>query len=123
MRQFGPGGKVLDREGAVIYEGMKFWNDEGWYRVRFQVGTPAVPTTLRLRFLVRNDEGYWVTATLPPIYIDPAEDSPNQLSPSVRTIERSGYFPALRGVKGDFKAIRREGTARFGFGTSLDRRS
>ena len=123
-RHFGSRGEVFDREGAMIYEGMQFSaNCQGQYLVRFVVGTPATPVTMQLRFLLHvNDiDGYcrWHTVTLPPIEIPPPQDSSGRYQPGSWLIRHCGYSPALVGnMPVD---IRREGSARFGFGDALDR--
>jgi hypothetical protein len=126
-RQFGMRGEVYDDEGAVIYEGMRFSaNDDGRYRVSFVVGTPAVPTTLRLRFLlhVRDLDGHcrWHTVTLPPIQVQPEQDSRRRHQPGIWQIRHCGYSPSIASAgQYSIAEIRREGTARFGFGLSTNR--
>jgi hypothetical protein len=123
LRDFGARGEVIGREGAVIYEGMRFsHNDQGRYEVSFLVGTPAAPTTLRFRFLVQiceADGPVWHTLTLPPISIQPHQDGSSNPQPAVWRICHQGYSPMLACTPGRIIAIRREGTARFGFGASL----
>jgi len=123
VREFGARGEVIGREGAVIYEGMRFsHHGDGHYEVSFLVGTPAVPTTLRLRLLVRvrDVEGpVWQTLTLPPIQIESHKDAAGKDQPAVWRICHQGYSPMLACNPGRIIAVRREGTARFGFGASL----
>jgi len=122
IRQFGVQGQVLEREGAVIYEDMAFSFDrEGNYNVRFTVGTPAVPTTIQLRFLIQPcPGGPWYTITLEPIGFPPTKIADGKYTPSVfRNHVVEGQSEVLRrcyGEMGQNATIRREGTARFGFG-------
>lgn len=124
VRDFGARGEVIGREGAVIYEGMRFsHNDQGRYEVSFLVGTPAAPTTLRLRLLVKVREkdgsAVWQTLTLPPIRIGLDQDAGGKHQPAVWRICHQGYSAMLACNPGRIIIIRREGTARFGFGASL----
>ncbi len=124
MRQFGPNGEVVDCEGAVIYEDMEFSFDrDGNYKVRFTIGTPAMPTTIRLRFLIQpQSEGPWYTVTLDPIKFPPTVGKTDDVKAQVTHdhIER-GRSEILRrfyGQMGSDATIRREGNARFGYGLS-----
>jgi hypothetical protein len=122
IRQFGVQGEVLDRDGAVIYEDMAFSFDrEGNYNVRFTIGTPAVPTTIQLRFLIQPcPGGPWYTVTLEPIRFPPTKVADGKYTPSIfRNHVVRGNSEILRrcyGEMGQNATIRREGTARFGFG-------
>ncbi|MCY2987480.1 MAG: hypothetical protein NTY19_06405 [Planctomycetota bacterium] len=122
MREFGVRGEVLDRDGAVIYEDMKFSFDrEGNYNVCFTIGTPAVPTTLQLRLLIQaTSGGPWYTVTLQPIEFQPTKGTDGKFSPRIsRNYVVEGRSEILRrcyGEMGQDATIRREGTARFGFG-------
>lgn len=122
LRQFGLQGEALDREGALIYEDMAFSFDrEGNYSVRFTIGTPAVPTTIQLRFLIQPClGGPWYTVTLQPIEFPPNKVADGKYTPSMfRNHVVRGTSEILRrcyGEMGQNATIRREGTARFGFG-------
>jgi hypothetical protein len=123
MRQFGPQGEVIDGEGAVIYEDMKFsFDKEGYYDVLFTIGTPAVPTTIRLRFLVQPHRGGpWYTITLDPIEFLPAgsrNDAKAKVTHDYVVRGRSEILRRCYGEMGHDATIRREGTARFGYGLS-----
>ena len=122
LRGFDPQAGVLDREGALIYEGMRFSCDRnGQYQVSFLVRTPAMPTTLQLRFLVqkKGKPKPWQTVTLPPIQIEPDKDRQDGPKAAVWRIRHCGYSAAIESHAGFIQTIRREGTARFGFGASL----
>ena len=76
---FGLSGEATEGEGAIIYEGMRFAiTEDGRYQVRFVVGTPAMPVTMRLQ-LILEDEGTRnrYTLTLPPISIPEADEPAN----------------------------------------------
>lgn len=126
MRKFGGQGETLERDGAVIYEDMKFSFDrDGNYNVRFTIGTPAVPTTIQLRFLVQAGQGApWYTITLEPISFSPNKLADGRYEAAVfRNHVVQGNSEILRrcyGEMGQDATIRREGTARFGFGLSQD---
>lgn len=121
LRQFGPRGEVVDRDGVIIYEGMRFAVDQvGQYDVDFIAGIPAIPTILQLQFLVRVEEGNtrWRTVTLPPIVVDPKGQFPGSNESGVVKIHHTGYSVALNGLSCQgIQEIRRQGSARFGFGT------
>jgi len=128
LRKYGLHGEPSEEEGAVIYEGMRFAGQRnGRYDVDFLVRIPAMPTTLRLQFLIqsrgagadRQCPKTWYTVTLPPIEIRPPQDSSGKFESRVYCIHHDGYSPAIEKIGGDLGQIRREGTARFGFGTSL----
>jgi hypothetical protein len=108
------------RRGALIYEGMRFsFQDDGRYEVSFVIDTPATPTVLDLQFLIHLD-GNWHTVTLPPIRIEPEKSPQGKYEGKTDRIDHCGYsaaierlWPLLRDIVPE---IRRQGTARFGFG-------
>lgn len=118
LRGYGQRGETFNREGLVIYEGMQlaFNKATGNYEVSFVAEIPAQPVDLRLQFIV--DKGGSVqTITLPPIRITADQIKENRDSSSW-IIRHSGNSPALR--CDCVTAIRRTGTVRFGYGTTLD---
>ena len=122
LREFGARGEVCDREGAVIYEGMEFLTyDDGRYEMNCLVSAPAMPTTLRLQLQVQAGSSAanpWRTITLPPVRINAARESGQDLEPGIWRIRHAGYSPAIDASDGVIRKVRRAGTARFGFGGS-----
>jgi len=120
LHDLGPEGQSFDREGAVIYEDMRFsWKPGGNYRVSFVLQTPHLPTTLRLRLLVRaSDDSIWHSVTLPPIRVQPETTAGSHAKPLVWRVEHQGYSATIDRMGDQVTAIRREGTARFGYGAS-----
>lgn len=126
---FGIRGEESSRDGAIIYEGMRFAvREDGRYQVRFVVGTPAIPVTMCLQLIV-EDEGTQnhYTLTLPPISI-PEPDKPQHLSQqrkvqqvhgNVQTVHHEGYLPVLTQPLSNIRVVRRTGSARFGFGVDV----
>jgi len=115
-REFGPRGETLEREGTVVYEGMRFAaTNDGRYDVQFVVGTQGAPVTLRLQFLVQvgdKESGHrWRTITLPPITIAPQDHQPGS-----HCVRHCGYSPALECASGKLCRVQRTGTARVGYG-------
>ena len=123
IREFGQRGEALDREGAVIFEEMEFLTyKNGRYQMNCLARTPAMPTTLRFRFLIKTgveQTSPWQTITLPPIEIEPEQDSSRNARPTLSRIQHGGYSSVIDSANGAVVKIRREGTARFGFGDSL----
>jgi hypothetical protein len=120
---FGARGEVVDRMGALIYEGMRFSCDpNGDYQLEFVARAPALPTTLHLRFLLEKDGHAWRTVTLPPIELRPEGARSMDYKPAIYRVSQCGYSAALDQDEGPYHSIRREGSARFGFGYELDRR-
>jgi hypothetical protein len=113
---FGTRGEAANQTGALIYEGMRFsCHPNGKYQVEFVVRTPALPTTLHLRFLLREAEQSWQTVTLAPIHLKPEGVRPEDYKPGIYRVRQAGYSAALDRDQGPH-TIRREGSARFGFG-------
>jgi len=105
LTAFGMRGESMEHEGAVIYEGMRFaMSDDGHYQVRFALGTPAMPVTLRLQLLLEDSATKnRYTLTLPPITI-PEPNQPQhttqrrEVDPvyaKVQTVHHEGYSPTL----------------------------
>jgi hypothetical protein len=71
-RGFGQREDLVEREGIIIYEGMRLeWNESGRYRLTFFTNWAEVPATLRLQLLVRQCErGAVHTITIPAITLD-----------------------------------------------------
>jgi hypothetical protein len=108
--------------GALIYEGMRFsCNPNGDYLVDFVVRAPAMPTTLHLRLLLQKDAQAWQTVTLPPIELKAEGVRTEDYKPAIYRVRQAGYSAALDQDEGPYHAIRREGSARFGFGYQLVR--
>ncbi len=136
VRDFGFHGEVLDREGAVIHEDMKFSFDrEGRYALEFAISTPAVPATVRMQLLIQPSSGApWYTITLPPMQFKPevgerhatGGESDEKECVVVYNHKCSGRSEILRRcypqMAGD-ATIRREGTARFGYGFEATRQA
>jgi len=126
---YGLRGAESDREGAIIYEGMRFAiRKDGRYQVRFVVETPAMPVTMRLQ-LILEDEATLnrYTLTLPPISI-PEPDQPKRLSEqrkvqpvydTIQTVHHEGYLPMLAQGHCNIRVVQRTGSARFGFGVDV----
>jgi hypothetical protein len=117
---YGLSGELLDKEGAVIYEGMRLAvNADGRYLVRFVVGTPPVPVTFRLQLhLFDARERHMHTLTLPPFTIPKQEDR-RHTAQAVQVVHHEGYLPVLKCAYRDICVVRRQGTARFGFGVDV----
>jgi hypothetical protein len=125
LREFGQRGEVLDREGAVIYEGMKVSiAEDGRVGLSGHIITPDVPVTLHLRLLVKlmpEFGGHVYTITFPAIDIAPEarRDRRNRGVQKLETLTEHLEFPQIE-VLGTYResiqTIRREGTARFGYG-------
>ncbi|MCA9206311.1 MAG: hypothetical protein KDA59_24835 [Planctomycetales bacterium] len=114
LRGFGPRGDVYDLHGALIYEDMEFaFNENGDYEITFRVGTPAVPTTLKLQFIVDCGEGTTpFPLTLEPLYFPAATVEHREIHPAVVR----GHSEILRRRFTEIADVRRDGTAQFGFG-------
>lgn len=144
LRGYGLKGEVVDGEGLIIYEDMKFAFDrEGNYEVHFRATTPNMPTTVRLQFQIQPyDGGAWYTITLAPIELcykdsrncaagcqarstgSDAEDrdEEKECCGDVHKCVCRGHSEVLRrcyGEMGQNARIRRGGTARFGFGVNV----
>ena len=119
LRGYGQRGEVFDREGLVIYEGMQlgYNNSTGDFEVSFVVEAPAQPINLRLQFFVKTTGGRIQTITLPPIRVTESQVKENRDSSSW-IIRHAGNSAALR--CDNIQSIRRTGTVRFGYGTTLD---
>ncbi|MCO6457436.1 MAG: hypothetical protein J5I93_19215 [Pirellulaceae bacterium] len=118
LRDFGPGGEVYDQEGLVIYEDMQFtYRDNGEYSVHFKAGTPAVPVTLYLQILVRKaPDGPWHTISLEPLQLPVARSASGKPQRGVVVKHVTGHSSALARQPGKVCDIRRDASARFGFG-------
>jgi hypothetical protein len=140
IREFGPRGEVIDRDGLLIYEDMKFSFDrDGNYRVDFRASRPNVPATVRLQFLIQpRPGGPWYTVTLAPIDFaspnsktakrnctstndcsDASDAEENQCCGPARKCFCEGHSEILRrcyAEMGKGATIRRTGSARFGYG-------
>ncbi len=114
IRGFGPQGELLDQEGAVIYEDMKFTFDEnGEYKITFRASTPNLPTELRLQFQVQSrPDGPWYTLTMRDRRFEPQKDGSHGMHPQ----DFTGKSEILRRCFTSICDVRRSGTARFGFG-------
>jgi len=137
IRDFGLRGEVIDRQGAIIHEDMKFsFDHNGNYRLEFALSTPAVPVTIRLQLLVQPATGApWYTITLPPMQFRPEEArsglaDKQDCNPEDCTMQYnrfcSGRSEILRRCytqMGTSATIRREGTARFGYGFEATRQA
>lgn len=124
MPRFGQSGQLFKEEGAMIYEGMQFVSyDTGRYRIRFVVGTPGMAVALRLRLVLYDaNKGREVTLTLPMISLV-AQDTIKETDKGrpreiLYLVQANGYLPALKHNLHCYSLVRREGTARFGFGLS-----
>lgn len=120
LRDFGPGGEVYDQEGLVIYEDMQFtYRDNGEYSVHFKAGTPAVPVTLYLQILVRKaPDGPWHTISLEPLQLPVARSAGGKPQRGVVVKHVTGHSSALARQPGKVCDIRRDASARFGFGVA-----
>lgn len=146
IREFGPRGELLQRQGLIIYEDMSFRFDrDGQYEVRFRATTPRMPVTVQLQFQIQPCEnGPWYTVTLAPMEFrydeamrekdrcsagdqDPKTGTGESCSSAegeqccgpVRECVCRGHSEILRRCYGEIgrgATIRRSGTARFGFG-------
>lgn len=118
LTEFGPEGESIEREGAVIYEGMRLSVDpEGRYELQFVVTTPALPTRLRLQLEIVHEigaEAHTHTLTLPPIEIPHGF---SETGTSSFAVNARGFSPVLRDAARtrSILEVRRMGTARFGY--------
>ncbi len=147
LPRFGPKGRLIDSEGLLIYEDMKFSFDrDGNYEVHFRATTPEMPTTVKLQFQIQPCQGGpWYTVTLAPIQFkyspNDAQQQPGTACggddcnesdhPCVgedpccgktRDCICRGHSEILRrcyAELGQNARIRRHGTARFGFGVDV----
>lgn len=119
LNEFGPEGEPIEREGALIYEGMRFSVDrDGTYELGFVVTTPRLPTRLHLQLEIvhQAEDGVRThTLTLPPIEIrhqDIMETRTNSFS-----VTAHGFSDVLQAAVGtkSILEIRRTGVARFGY--------
>jgi hypothetical protein len=122
IREFGPRGEVIEREGAVIYEDMTFsFDDDGNYNLRFTIRTPALPTTIQLQLLLQPaTDKPWYTITLAPMDFFPDPEKSGRMKPKLyRNCIVEGRSEILsrcwREMEQDAR-LRRTGTARFGYG-------
>jgi len=128
---FGSSGENLQNQGALIYEGMRFIvGTDGKYQVRFVVGTPAMPVTIRLQLVLLDEFSQQLsTLTLPPITI-PRKERATTFTERRRapTVNESGYLVHHEGHLPMASAawdvsrvctILRKGTARFGYGVDV----
>jgi len=137
IRNFGLRGEVIDSERAVIYEDMRFSFDrEGNYALEFALSTPAVPATIRMQLLVQPSTGApWYTITLPPMRFKPelgersagcSQSTDPKQCEVLYNHKCSGRSEILRRcypqMAGD-ATIRREATARFGYGFEATRQA
>ncbi len=145
IREFGLRGEMVEREGILFYEDMKFAFDQhGNYQVHFRASAPKMPATVRLQFQIQpHRNGPWYTVTLAPIEFpyptakgdktkcmgsNCGEDHANCGDESynccgeARECICKGHSEILRrcyGEMGQDARIRRSGTARFGFGVNV----
>jgi hypothetical protein len=121
LNGFGPRGAVVDRPGALIYEGMEFSFDRsGNYTVRFSILPPPMPTTIDLQIHLQTNDGCCHTISLAPMSFRPEKDTKTlaQMEP-IRDYTVTGHAEILRTNYWDFCAegtISRAGSARFGYG-------
>ena len=121
IREFGRYGEVIERQGALIYEGMTLTFDkEGNYRVSFKVEIPKVRTDMRLQLVVMPCAGvHPQTITLTPIELEPEYDKKGRPKLTVHPVIKEGQSDVFRRSYGEFitkGTVHREGTARFGNG-------
>jgi hypothetical protein len=117
LPRFGVNGERVDREGVVIYEGMRFLAlPDGRYEVSFIASTPAMPVTLRLQLHVMDDKRRTFSLTLPPITIEPKKDFTGNYLGSTYRVRHEGYSRSVANAFGSLEksTIIRRGTARFG---------
>lgn len=131
IREFDINGRMYERKGATIYEDMTLTFDrEGNYRVSFRIEIPPMRTVLRLQLLLQcHAGGPWHTITLNPIELepkyeesDPTMDREERVLFTIYPIVREGHSEILQRYYGEFGAggtIRRQGTARFGYGVKV----
>lgn len=115
IREYDRNGNLLEREGVVIYEDMEFVDrGQGNYEIRFNIGTPELPSEIRLQIQFRKDNcSDWHTISIPPMCFKDEVDC----GLKCKTITIKGHSKILEEVECiDF--IRRTGTARFGYGLS-----
>lgn len=127
LPSYGINGCQINSDGALIYEGMCLEVEEdGRYRMRCRVGTPAMPVTLRLQFKVADTDNIVRSITLPPISIPERQQrrytaEPIQTKPvhaNVQEVSYKGRIPASLASRLD-RVIERKGTCRFGFGVEV----
>ena len=109
----------------VIYEGMQVVIEkDGKYEVSMIAEVPLTPVVVRLQLrvteLVRDERVDHGTITLPPILIEPSQETADQQPSSTVRIRRAGYSHLLHRLinvndvtVGDL-SFRRSGVARFG---------
>lgn len=129
LPEYGATGGPVGNSGVVIYEGMRLAiQPNGRYQVRFTVATPAMPVTMNLQFvLLRQSTGEEIRLTLPAILVPSRKNSLSSLSrepaPQVfaglETIVHDGYLPAFAINNEQWIVIKRQGTARFGYGVDV----
>jgi hypothetical protein len=107
---------------ATIYEEMHVaFYDDGRCVVHFAMETPAEPITLRLQFHVKSatDDCCVHTLTLPPINI-PARDDRLEAHDGTFIVHHEAYYDLVKRNKGCLDVLDRIGSARFGFGNSIN---
>lgn len=141
IRGFDRHGKPVERDAAVIYEGMAIQVDEqGNYTVKFTMEAPSTEATVRLQFVVwkkldpkksaagkqpRCKYRKIATLTLPPLRFIPGRDESRSGHALVWKVEQTGYSPLLMCLNGDVKCpndhaeksrfrVTRSGSAEFG---------
>jgi len=129
LPEFGYHHELLEREGVLIYEGMRLMvRRDGRYQVRFVAGTPPLPVAMRLQFdLLEETTGQPVTLTLPPIRIPEQARSLSKgmsevvhpVEARIQTIHHEGYLPVLAANLGSVRVLGRSGTARMGYGVNV----
>jgi hypothetical protein len=113
---FRANGEAFHDDGVVIYEGMRVVIlEEGCYEVRFTVGIPRMPVTMRLQVMLHGD-GTSVGLTLPPISLVPARGFLGNYTGCVYEVRQRGYSELLAKEYGKMKnaTVTRQGVARFG---------
>tara|TARA_R110002111_G_scaffold240269_1_gene301956 strand:- start:17925 stop:18584 length:660 start_codon:yes stop_codon:yes gene_type:complete len=124
INEFGTCGQVYETDAVIIYEDMVLQSQgNGNYLVKFVVETPNIPVTMRLQFVIQEqqcgNQGKYKsigTITLPPITIDPSQQNSNSAG-RFSVVTHRGYSNLLNKchceLKTKYKVVRR-GTARFG---------
>ncbi|MEQ1904666.1 MAG: hypothetical protein ABL888_10800 [Pirellulaceae bacterium] len=118
IREFGSQGQLIEKEGGVVYEDMVFTFDEnGHYKINFDISTPILPTNLMLQFHVQSrQDGPWYTLTMPQRHIDPGDNGLREMHP----IEFEGDSEILKRYFTSVCKVRRNGSAQFGFGLEIE---
>ena len=111
--QFGQDGEAQPEDGLTIEEGMRLdLFEDGRYLVYFQATAPALPVTVRLRFVAVTDQGPR-QITIPPIRIAPDSDLADHNHPKRWRVVHFGVN-GTGWVGVNPRDVKRFGTARFG---------